>query len=233
MPESVRLDFTPPTITGVTKLHIEEAPDSGGPFAVVESTTAVGTYPNYISYYTTQLATSTNYWFRIRWETSDGVLTPYSQALQGGSKTLVQEIVDRVLLRNPSLNEVIVTQEAQAVVSEAMGTLDPNSVSVEDATYVEIRGMTNLTLARSLIATTLASGGSVSQFTAGIVSIKSGTTGADPTKAIEALIAAANEDLNLSYSVILLLKSVSSEITSSRNREIVTADLSRVIVEVQ
>jgi hypothetical protein len=233
MAVSVRLDFLPPSLEGITTLHIEEAPGSGGPFSEIEAVTAVGTYPNYISYYTTQNATSTNYWFRIMWKTGDGIQTPYSQALQGGTRTLVQEIVDRVILRNPSLNEIIVTQEAQAVVSETMGTLDPNAILVGEATYVQIRGMTNLTLARSLIATTLASGGSVSQFTAGIVSIKSGTTGADPTKAIEALIAAANDDLNLTYSVILLLKSVSSEITGGRQPEIVTADLSRAIVEVQ
>lgn len=229
---SVRLDFTPPTIEGVTKLHIEEAPDKGGPFSEIEATTAVGTSPNYISNYTTQNASSTTYWFRIRWETGTGVFTPFSQALQGGTKTLVQEIVDRVILRNPSLNEIIVTQEAQAVVAQYFGTNDPNSVPVEDATYVEIRGMTNMTLARSLIATTLASGGSVSSFTAGIVAIKSGTTGADPTKAIEALIAAANDDLNFNYSVILLFKSVESEILGRSQGQVVTADLSRVIVEV-
>src|SRR5262245_28257796 len=102
---TVRLDFTPPGIPDVTKLHIEEAPASGGPFVEIEQV-ASGTYPNYISYYVTQNASSATYWFRIRWETSQGAFTPYSGALQGGTKTLVQEIVDRVMLRNPSLNEI-------------------------------------------------------------------------------------------------------------------------------
>src|SRR5262245_35971053 len=102
---SVRLDFTPPGIPDVIELHVEEAPDSGGPFVQIDTADS-GTYPNYISSYTTQLATSTTYWFRIRWETLQGVFTPYSAPLQGGTKTLVQEIVDRVMLRNPSLNEI-------------------------------------------------------------------------------------------------------------------------------
>src|SRR5262245_46554390 len=129
---SVRLDFTPPMLPDVTELHIEEAPTQDGTFAEIEVVTAVGTYPNYISNYTTTFATDNNYWFRIRWETSQGVSTPYSLALQGGTKTLVQEIVDRTLLRNPTLNEIIVTQEAQAVISESFPGQDPNTIPVED-----------------------------------------------------------------------------------------------------
>jgi hypothetical protein len=227
MPVSVRLDFTPPSIEGVSKLHIEEATAQDGMFNEIEAVTAVGTYPNYISYYTTKLANSIADWFRVRWETTDGVFTPYSQALQGGTKTLVQEIVDRCLLRNPSLNEIIVTQEAQAVVSDIMHTQDPNSVLVEEATYVQLRGMTNLTLARSLIATYLAAGGTVSRFTAGLVSLQTGATTADPTKAIEALIAAAADDLNLRYSVILLM----ADVSASCNSRIHGADLTRTTID--
>lgn len=208
MPVAVRLDFTPPTVNDISKLHVEEAPAKGGPFQEIDSTTAVGTYPNYISFYTTQSATDLNYWFRIYWETTQGVKTPYSEPLQGGTKTLVQEIVDRTLLRNPSLNEVIVTQEAQAVVSQVFMTQDPNALQVEEATYVQLRGMTNMTLARSLVATYLASGGTVAKYTAGLVSLQTGTTTADPTKAIDALLKSANDDLNLNYSVILLLSQV-------------------------
>src|SRR5215467_3249709 len=204
----VRLDFTPSTLPDVASLHIEEAPDQAGSFSEIEIVTAVGTYPNYISYYTTENATDLSYWFRIRWETGNGVFTPYSGALQGGTMTVVQEIVNRTLLRNPSLNEIIVTQEAQAVVSEQFPGEDPNMVPVQDATYVQLRGMTNMTLARSLIATSLASGGSVSKFTAGLVSLQAGTTSADPTKAIEALIKAANDDLGTGASYVLLMATV-------------------------
>jgi hypothetical protein len=225
---SVRLDFTPPTIPDITKLHIEEAPAMEGPFTQIEVTTEVGTYPGYISYYTTQTATSTNDWFRIRWETSAGVMTAYSGALQGGTKTLVQEIVDRVLLRNPSLNENVVTQEAQAVVSQVFPQEDPNTLLASDATYVQIRGMTNMTLARSLIATSLASGGTASGFTAGLVSIKSGSTAADPTKAIDALIKAANDDLGLNYSVVLLM----AEVEGVQQAQLHGIDLSRTIAMV-
>jgi hypothetical protein len=227
MAVSVRLDFIPPSLEGVTKLHIEEAPAQDGPFAEIELVTAVGTYPNYISYYTTQLATDVNYWFRIAWETADGVWTPYSQSLQGGTRTLVQEIVDRTILRNPSLNEIIVTQESQAVIADYYHTSDPNSIQVEQSTPVEIRGLTNMTLARSLVSTYLASGGTVSKFTAGLVSLQAGATTADPTKAIEALIAAANEDLNLRYSVILLIADVSENCRSTRT----AVDLTRTTID--
>jgi hypothetical protein len=232
MPVSVRLDFTPPSVEDVSTLYVEEAPASGGPFSVIDTTTAVGTYPGYISYYTTQNATDVNYWFRIRWETSDGVFTPYSAALMGGTKTLVQEIVDRVMLRNPSMNEIVVTQEAQAVVSQIFGTQDPNSIPVSQATYTEIRGMTNLTLARSLVATYLAVGGSVSGYTAGLVSLKGGTTSSDPTKAIDALIALAAEDLPLvgQYSVILLMADVESSYCAPRG-QLHGVDLTRAVVD--
>jgi len=204
----VRLDFTPPTLPEVASLHIEEASDQQGTFSEIEVVTEVGSYPNYISYYTTQNATAVDYWFRIRWKTSEGVFTDYSPAIQGGTKLLVQEIVDRVILRNPALNEVIVTQEAVAVVSENFPGEDPLTIPVENATYVQIRGMTNMTLARSLIATTLASGGSVSKFTAGLVSLQAGTTAADPTKAIDALIKSANDDLGTGASYVLLMSTV-------------------------
>lgn len=208
MAVSVRLDFTPPSLQDIASLRVEESPAQGGPFVEIDSTTAVGSYPSYISYFTTQVATDVNYWFRIRWQTTQGVFTPYSEALQGGTKTLVQEIVDRVMLRNPSLNETIVTQEAQAVIADYFNTDEPNSIPADGATPVEIRGMTNMTLARSLIATSLASGGTASGFTAGLVSIKSGTSSADPTKAIEALIKAAQEDLGGGTSLILLMSEI-------------------------
>ena len=132
-----------------------------------------------------------------------------------------------MILRNPSLNEIIVTQEAQAVVSQVFSTQDPNSMQVEDATYVQLRGMVNMTLARSLIATFLASGGSVAKYTAGLVSLQSGTTGTDPTKAIEALLASANNDLNLNYSVILLM----SEIDCGVKQERIAIDLTRTTID--
>src|SRR4029077_15361267 len=139
---SVRLDFVPATTPGMISLRVEESMLKEGPFTEIDKVMAIGAYPNYISYYVTLSATDANYWFRIRWEGEGGIFAPYSQPLQGGTKTLVQEIVDRVILRNPTLNEAIVTQEAQAVVSQYMATDDPNSVLVDEANYIEIRGMT-------------------------------------------------------------------------------------------
>jgi hypothetical protein len=209
-------------------LRIEESPAQDGVFTEIERAIAIGVYPNYISSYTTPEAQDETDWFRIRWEGEDGIFSPYSGSIQGGTKTLVQEIVDRCLLRNPALNEVIVTQEAQAVVSDVMHTQDPNSVLVEEATYVQLRGMTNLTLARSLVATYLAAGGTVSKFTAGLVSLQTGATTADPTKAIEALIASANDDLNLNYSVILLMANIDS---GCRPAQLHGVDLTRTSID--
>src|SRR4029077_17173717 len=225
---TVRLDFVPPTQAGMVALRIEESPAQDGVFTEIERAIAIGVYPNYISNYTTPEAQDETDWFRIRWEGEDGIFSPYSGSIQGGTKTLVQEIVDRCLLRNPALNEVIVTQEAQAVVSDVMHTQDPNSVLVEEATYVQLRGMTNLTLARSLVATYLAAGGTVSKFTAGLVSLQTGATTADPTKAIEALIASANGDLNLNYSVILLMANIDS---GCRPAQLHGVDLTRTSID--
>jgi hypothetical protein len=202
----VRLDFVPPSQTGIVALIIEEASAKDGPFTQIERTTAVGLYPNYITYYTTTVALDAQDWFRIRWEDQDGIFSAYSEPLKGGTKTLVQEIVDRVLLREPALDERIVTQEAQAVVAEVMGTDDPNSILVEEATPVQLRGMTNLTLARSLVASYFTmTAGSSSKWVAGLVSLQSGTSSADFDKAIEALVKSANNDLGMGYSVILLM----------------------------
>jgi hypothetical protein len=98
-----------------------------------------------------------------------------------------------------------------------------------DATYVQLRGCVNLTLARSLVATYLASGGTVSKFTAGLVSLQSGATTADPTKAIKALIDAANADLGLSYSVVLLMSDVESSLACGDNGRLHGVDLTRSV----
>jgi len=230
---TVRLDFVPPSQAGMVALRIEESSAQDGSFAEIERATAIGAYPNYISDYTTNLAVRENDWFRIRWEDENGAFSPYSGAIQGGTKTLVQEIVDRTLLRNPSLNEIIVTQEAQAAIASYYNTNDPNSILVTDATQVEMRGLTNMTLARSLVATTLATGGSVSGFTAGLVSIKSGATSTDPTKAIEALIKAANDDLGGNYSIILLMSEWpdGNPLCGCAPAELVGVDLTRTVID--
>lgn len=207
--ETVRLDFVPPSAPDIVALRIEEATAKEGVFAEIESTTAVGTYPNYISYYTTNAATSVSNWFRIRWEAADGILSAYSEPLQGGTKTLVQEIVDRVLLRMPTANEIIVTQEAQATISIVFATDDPNSILVEEATPVQIRGITNLVMARTMAGSYYVSVGTTDKFTAGLVSLQSGSSGSaggSMADAIKELLKLANEDLGIGASYVLLMQ---------------------------
>jgi hypothetical protein len=230
MPVSVTLEFIPPDEPDLKALHVYESPTQTGTFTEIDSTLEIAAYPNWISRYTTALATSITDWFAIAWENTAGVTGQLSAPLQGGSTTLVSEIINRVMIRNPSLNQIIVGQEAQAVVSEYMHVDDPNFVAVSDASYVEIRGMTNMTLARSLIATVFATGAtSTAGFTAGLVSIKSSTgASADPTKAIEALVKSANADLGTSESIVLLMADVSASL-GCRPTALTGVDLSRSV----
>ena len=129
---SVFLNFTPPDREDLTKLRIFEATDAAGPWNEIEVVTAIGEYPNYISSYTTNLATSNTNWFSIQWEDAKGAQTDQSNAIQGGTETLVGEIVDRVLVRDNTLDEQVVLAETEALIERYFGcdpyTVDPASV---------------------------------------------------------------------------------------------------------
>jgi len=211
---SVPLDFTPPIEPDITELHIEEASSKDGPFNEIETVTAVGAYPDYISRYTTSLATALNDWFRIRWKDSKGAYTPYSEPLQGGTTTLVQQIVNRVMLRDPMADENVALQEAEAVISDVFRVDDPYTIDPATVTPKQKSGITFLTLARtylSSIVTSIAAGTSDS-YTAGLVSQSAGTASQSEISKglsnIEQLIEWANRDLGLSFSVVMLLEEI-------------------------
>lgn len=224
---SVRLNFRPPTDTGIDKLHIYEAAAKEGPFGIIETVEEVGTYPDYITEYSTQLATDAENWFAIEWESTKGVLSGMSAPMQGGTENLVSEITDRVILRDNGLNENVVAQEAEAVVEEFFPDRLVREVMSNEATYRQISGMVLLTWARAALLTSFSSS-SGAGWTAGLVSLKPASSTARDFRAIGEILKQANVILNRSYSVVMLMEEIE---VADGVKTLQGIDLSRVMVE--
>lgn len=80
---TVRLYFEPYPEDDADQLRIEESADGVSGWSEIENISAIGTFPNWISSFTTSNATSVDYWFRIRWAVG-GVPQNYSEPLQVG-----------------------------------------------------------------------------------------------------------------------------------------------------
>jgi hypothetical protein len=82
---TVRLYFEPYPENDADGLKIEESADGLAGWVEIESLTAgqIGTYPDYISSFTTANATATDYFFRIAW-TVGAVTQNYSDPIQVG-----------------------------------------------------------------------------------------------------------------------------------------------------
>jgi len=78
---TVKLYFEPYPENDANGLIIEESIDGVGSWNEIEDIVAVGTYPNWISSYTTTNATDVDYWFRIAWKVG-GIPQGYSDPLQ-------------------------------------------------------------------------------------------------------------------------------------------------------
>lgn len=222
----VRLDFVPPSDPDIAKLHIYESPAKEGPFLEIEVVTEIGTFPDYISYYTTALAANKNDWFAISWENDSGVVGDPSAPIQGYTGTLVYEVVKRVLLRDSSLSEQVATQAAEYAISAGLRIADPYDPSAT-ASYRQIEGVTLLAMAQAQIASL--AGGSSSGYTAGLVSQKSDSGSSGSRDTIEWLIKQANKILGLNVSYVMLLESVdvtglntSSSISYDQSRQAIT-----------
>jgi hypothetical protein len=234
---SVRIDFVRPTEPDLVALRIFEASAIDGVYDEIERVTPIGTYPNYISYYTTDQATSVNGWFRIQWENSKGALSELSQPAQGGVQNLVAIVVGRMLLRDPSIEEAIAVQEAEAVIQWYFSA-DPYTVDPVGVSYNVLSGLTLMAMARCYLFTMAASETStstdVSDYTAGLVSQRSGTrtsaaAGQTPFGSIDDLIAIANYWLGTSVSIVMLMEEVA--VAGGLARELVAIDQTRLIVE--
>lgn len=204
---SVPLRFVPPNDKDLTTLLIFEGPASGGPFTQIESVSAIGTYPNYITEYTTDQAVSDNDWFSIRWVDNKNALTEFSNAVQGHTQTLVGKLTANVLLRDATLDDNIVSQVAEWVVARVMHTDEPWTLAVSDATFSQVEGMTLLILARSTLHS-LISSSSGESYTAGLVSQKAGGTTTLNRDVVKALVDEANMLLGISFSLVMLLEDI-------------------------
>lgn len=223
----VYLDFVPPNdLPDLTKLHIYESADKEGPFVEIEVVTPVGSVGDYITSYTTVLADDENDWFSIRWENSKGAFTPYSDAVQGGSRSIVADVVSRVMLRDPSLSEEIVFQEAEAIIEDIYGTTYPDPTTIKKS---RLNGIAILAMARAQLASYAASMSNSGQsWTAGLVSMKtgSGTT----LNNVRDLLNEASRMLGMNVSVVAQM--VVPEIAGGLS-EIKMADISRLLIDVE
>lgn len=224
---SVHLSFIPPNREGFVLLRIFEAPDAEAGMSVIEIVTEIGDYPDYISEYSTDQATGIDKWFAIQWEDDKGVRTDISERIQGGTQTLVGKIVSRVLLSNPSLNEEIVAQSAEFVISTIMKTQFPYDPTLT-ATYQQMEGMTLLAQARAEIRGIIStSDDSSSNFTAGLVSMKSSFGSDKQMSMIGWLVDEANKLLGLNIGIVARM--VLPEIAGGLS-EIVDEDTSRLML---
>lgn len=82
---TVKLYFEPYPENDANGLVIEESADGLAGWTEIEDISAgqIGTFPNYISSYTTSNAADVDYWFRIAWKVG-GVTQNYSDPLQVG-----------------------------------------------------------------------------------------------------------------------------------------------------
>lgn len=166
---SVPLSFAPPTEPDIANLHIFESDNALTGFVEIDIVTA-GIFPDYITRYTTHLASRADNWFAIAWENTEQVLSPLSAPIKGGTTTLIGELVDRVLLRSPDQDENVVLQEAEATISFVYKVPDPYTIDISTVNRLWLTELTNLTLvaAQYVYVANLASSGV--EYTVGMVS---------------------------------------------------------------
>lgn len=227
---SVFLNFTPPDREELTTLRIFEATDKSGPWTEIEAVTEIGTYPNYISSYTTNLASNAINWFSIQWEDAKGAKTDQSNAIQGGTETLVGEIVDRVLVRDGTLDEQVVLAETEALIERYFGvdpyTVDPNSVG-----YATKNSLAKMVQAKSMYSKVVTSSSTSGGWTAGLVSMKS-SSGDSTTSMdiIDSLMKEAARELGVGVSIVAQMMAIP---IAGGFSQIVSADISRLLIEVE
>lgn len=221
---TVRLDFIPPTDPDLISFKIYESATKEGVFNEIEEVTVIGEYPNYLSTYTTTAATSIDNWFAIDWFDDKGGHLGMSDPIQGNADLLLAEIVSRVITRDPSINENIVYDEAQAVLEVFLpqGT-DVEDASVEMASYNERSGLTLLTMARCYIFS-ITEG--EQEYTVGLVSQKVKNTRS--MDFVADLLRRAESQLGISHSAILQMAEIPVAMETYA-----TVDLSRLLIELQ
>lgn len=166
---TIPIKFVQPQEPDLVKLHIYEGSDPGGLFYEIDSSSDIGEFPEYIDEFTTTQARDPMDWFAIQWEDNKGAKTELSAPLQGGSKTLIGEIVERVLLRSSELNQALVTEEAESLL-EWWKSADPYTLNLDDYTYTQITALADLTMVNTFYALLAERAGSTTDYRAGMIS---------------------------------------------------------------
>jgi hypothetical protein len=167
---AVPLTFIPPEEPGIAQLHIFESPTGDDGTFIEKDTVPAGDYPDYINHYTTHNAASVDNWFAISWSTVDGAQSPLSQPIKGNTTTLIGELVERVLLRSPELDERLVMEEAEATISYIYKVDDPYTIDVNTVNPLWLTSLAELALIASLYVTVSNVGATALDYSAGLIS---------------------------------------------------------------
>jgi hypothetical protein len=226
---SVPLRFIPPDMENLVQLKIFESPTSNGTYTEIETVTNIGVFPNYIEEYTTDKAASISNWFAIQWVDNKGAVSEVSAGVQGSSVTAVGEIASRVELRDSALNHQVVVQEAEAAIERYIPKGSNVYATNLNFSYQELRGLTNLTLAMCYLTQMVMN--QSSEWVAGIVSMKTSDAAIKSrVDSIKRLIAEANIDLGLNFSMIAILEDI---VIAGGTATLVSEDQSRLLIELR
>lgn len=205
---SRHFDFTPPDIEDLASLNIYESPVATGPWTLIEQVTAVGTYPDYISEYTTQLATLPDGWYAIEWMDSKGATTGLSNAIIFGTETLVGRVLARVMERDATLDRRVVNQEAEAAIQYYFGSqTDPYDPTLT-VDYVQLNGLVYLTMFRVKVVELALESGESTNVSIGLVSMRAATQTAKSASYMQGLLDLANSALGLETSLVLQIEDI-------------------------
>lgn len=226
------LDFVPPEISDYTTLQVwESATKEGAPGSQVATFPVTFPYPTRI---TVTTATSGTDWFSIRWAGANNLLSEFSQPIKGGTSTLIGTLINRVMLRQPNADENVVKQVAEAVVEQYLGISDVYGIDPTTLSYTQLEGLTQFIMAYTLMneMSSTASASSGSGWTAGLVSMKATSDSAVKVSwdTVDRLLDSAKLLLGLGgFSRIANMEIC----IAGGMSEIVTADISRLLIEVE
>lgn len=219
----VPLRFTPPESDDIALLHIWEGSTPTGPFLEIDVTSA-GIYPDYIREYVTTQAVMLSDWFAIQWEDNAGVRGNLSAPMQGGTTSLIGELVERVLLRSPDLDENLILQEAEATVSYIYNTPDPYSIDIDTVNRLWLTELANLAYVSASYVTFIDIGANTISYSAGMLSESSGANIKDTLDSLERLEKRALKRLGIGGSIIASIHERSRGVFEiSEERSIISA----------
>jgi hypothetical protein len=198
----VALRFVLPEDENIIRLHIWEGATADGEFNEIDSTTQVGTSPHYIDQFTTNNAISETDWFAIQFEDADGIFSDLSAPIKGDTTTLVGELVKRVMLRDASLDENLVLQEAEATVSWIYRVDDPYSIDINTVSPLWLNELANLSLVSVMYLNLTQSSSTSQSYTAGLISETSAVNTQNATKSIENMEKRALRRLGIGGSIL-------------------------------